>query len=159
MTHHGDRRQRACSGVQQSLRWLISTPYATQFSWFRDFSGEWFPSSLRTPQIRVRLISVKLLISPISRHAAKRLDLTGQTRTSTETTDLQAKLWFGNVPRFGADCWTGELLATRWHQERDCKNFHAPCWPAHLLMLLHLNPTFTFSNSPPDVGGLYNGLS
>lgn len=51
------------------------------------------PFSLRAPQIGgAGLISVKLLISPISRHAAKRLDLTGQAWASTETTDLQAKL-------------------------------------------------------------------
>lgn len=53
-------------------------------------------------QIRVGLISVKLLIRPISRHAAKRLDLTGQAWVSPETTDLQPKLWIGNVPKHGA---------------------------------------------------------
>lgn len=55
--------------------------------------------------IGVGLISVKLLISPISRHAAKRLDLTGQAWASSETTDLQAKLWIGSVPKPGAACW------------------------------------------------------
>lgn len=83
--------------------------------WFWDFSGEWFPFFLCTPQIRVGLISAKLLISPISRHAAKRLDLTGRAWARTESTDLQAKLWIGNVPKPGAACW---MVAACWYQER-----------------------------------------
>lgn len=103
--HTGDRRKKARSGVQHSLWWLISTPYATQFLWFWDFSGEWFAFSFAPLSSGAGLISVKLLISPISRHAAKRLDLTGQAWASTETTDLQAKLWIGNVPKPGAASW------------------------------------------------------
>lgn len=107
--HPGDRRERACCGVQQSLGRLISTPYATQFLWFWDFSGEWIPFSCAPLRSRFKLISVKLLISLISRHAAKRLDLTGQAWASTETTDLQAKLRIGNFPKPGAACWMESL--------------------------------------------------
>lgn len=81
------------------------------------FLGEWSSPSPPTPslsfcmaQIRVGLISVKLLIRPISRHAAKRLDLTGQAWVSTETTDLQPKLWIGNVPKHGAASWMESSL-------------------------------------------------
>lgn len=76
---------------------------------FEIFQVSDFPLSLCEPQIWVGLISVKLLISPISRHAAQRLDLTGEAWASTETTDLQAKLWIENVPKLGAVCWTEAL--------------------------------------------------
>lgn len=140
--HPGDRREKARSGVQQSLRWLTSTPYATQFLWFWDFSGEWLPFSFARFRSGVGLISVKLLISPISRHAAKRLDLTGQAWASTETTDLQAKLWIGNGPKLGAACWIESSLLHDDNQEHDCEIFqnslliNSPAIP-------HFNPTFT----------------
>lgn len=66
------------------------------FFFFLSFSGDRaspLPSHLLSRarlRSRFELISVKLLISLISRHAAKRLDLTGQAWASTETTDLRA---------------------------------------------------------------------
>lgn len=138
--HPGDRRERACCGVRQSLGWLISTPYATQFLWFWHFSGEWAPLSFARLRSRLELISVKLLISLISRHAAKRLDLTGQAWASTETTDLQAKLWIGNVPKPGAACWMESscvMIPAARLQEILHSLLTSP--PA----ILHFNPTFT----------------
>jgi len=80
-----------------------------------------FLISLCMPLIEVGLISVKLLISPISRHAAKRLDLTGEAWAGSETTDLQAKLWIGSVPKKKPWCSSlgGELLAARRYRETD----------------------------------------
>lgn len=89
---------------------------------------------------RLELISVKLLISLISRHAAKRLDLTGQAWASTETTDLQAKLWIGNVPKPGAACWMESscmMIPAARLQEIPHSLLTSP--PA----TLHFNPTFT----------------
>lgn len=118
--HPGDRRESTRCGVHQSFWWLLSTSYATRFLWFGGIVFRWVilpltphptPSlSFCMAQIRVGLISVKLLIRPISRHAAKRLDLTGQAWVSTETTDLQPKLWIGNVPKHGAASWMESSL-------------------------------------------------
>lgn len=138
--HPGDRRERACCGVQQSLGWLISTPYATQFLWFRDFSGEQIPFSCAPLRSRFKLISVKLLISLISRHAAKRLDLTGQAWASTETTDLQAKLRIGNFPKPGAACWMESCMMIPGVRLQGIPQSLLTSQPA----ALHFNSTFTF---------------
>lgn len=103
--HPRDRRERAWCGVQQSPRVTgtnpVCHPVLVILRFFRWASLHCF-ARLRP---RFELISVKLLISLISRHAAKRLDLTGQAWASTETTALQDKLWIGNVPKPNAACW------------------------------------------------------
>ncbi len=102
--HPGDRRERHVVVYSEaSGDWYqpLMPPSSCDSEIFQVSD---FPHSFARFRSGVGLISVKLLISPISRHAAKRLDLTGQAWASTETTDLQAKLWIGNVPKPGAAC-------------------------------------------------------
>lgn len=71
-------------------------PWSSRFG---SGSGGCVLLPLRLLRPRVEVIGVKLLISLISRRAARRFDLTGEPWASSETTDLQPKLWIGDVPK------------------------------------------------------------